>query len=419
MSTATLRPARTARIAAVLDAGSFKTVCLIAALDNNGNPARIAGVGVAPSQGIKSGTIVDLAAAESVIRTAVAQAEAMAGVRLDRIDLLVNCGAVASRTFAAAAQIPDGVVRADTLDRLLDAGRVNAASSGRQVLQLDAGGYRLDDGPLIAEVVGLPARRIAAHFCAVTADKPALVNLTRTVARCYLAPRGLVPGPLASAFAVTSDDERRHGVLVIDIGAGVTGFAMLRENRTVYAGTIPIGGAQVTVDIAHALRTPLEEAERIKALYGTVLIAQSDQHDVFTHAVTGHGEGFEQRSTKADLARIIQTRMAHLLHLVRDQLANAGLLDGSTARIVLCGGGSEIPGLQSFAEGVYRRPVREGRPQPISGLPPLFASAAFAGAVGVLRAVADSAAGDLPGAEGAEQRRGYIGRVGQWLKDGF
>jgi cell division protein FtsA len=111
--------------------------------------------------------------------------------------------------------------------------------------------------------------------------------------------------------------------------------------------------------------------------------------------------------------------MAQLLHLVRNQLASAGLLDGTAARIVLCGGGSEISGLQSFAEGVFRRPVREGRPQTISGLPPLYASAAFAGAVGVLRAVAESAVVDLPGALGLDAPRGYMGRVGQWLKDGF
>jgi cell division protein FtsA len=419
MSATTLRPARSGRFAAVLDAGSFKTVCLIAALDHEGRAARIVGVGIAPSHGIIAGSVRDLAAAEAAIRTAIAQAENMAGIRLEQIDLLLNGGNPASRTFAAAAPINDGVVTREAIDRVAAAGRAHATAHGRQLLQLDTLGYRLDGGPMMADALGLPAGRLAAHVQAMTADAPAIANLTRTVERCYLAPRHLIPGPIASALAVTSDDERRHGVITVDIGAGVTGISVFRNARPVFMSTVPMGGGDVTLDVVHSLLTPLEEAERIKTLYGTVLNAQSDQHDVFTYALTGGGEGLEQRSTKADLARIIQSRMAHLLHLVRDQLAGAGLLEGNAARIVLCGGGSEIPGLQSFAEGVFRRPVREGRPEPVSGLPPLYASAAFAGVVGVLRAVADSTAVDLPDAHGASAPKGYIGRVGQWLRDGF
>lgn len=416
---AALRPARSGRFAAVLDAGTFKTVCLIAALDHDGRAARIAGVGIAPSQGIVAGNIRNLAAAEAALRAAIAQAENMAGVRLEEIDLLLNGGNPASRTFAAAAPATEGVVTRDTLDRVAAAGRAHATTNGRQLLQLETLGYRLDGGPLIANALGLPASRIAAHIHAVTVDGPAVSNLTRTVERCYLRPRRLIPGPIASALAVTSEDERRHGVITVDIGAGLTGISAFRNGRPVFTATIPMAGGDVTLDVVHSLLTPLEEAERIKTLYGTVLNAQSDQHDVFTYATSGGGEGPEQRSTKADLARIIQSRMVHLLNLVRDQLANAGLLDGTAARIVLCGGGSEIPGLQSFAEGVFRRPVREGRPEPVSGLPPLYASAAFAGGVGVLRAVADSTASGLSDARGASAPTGYMDRVGQWLRDGF
>ncbi len=419
MSAPSRRPAANGRFAAVLDAGSFKTVCLIATLDAEGCPARIAGVGLAPSLGIKSGAIVDLAVAEGAIRSAIAQAETMAGIRLDQIDLVFNGGALHSHTFAAALPIADGIVSPQAVARVNAAGHAHATKDGRQLLQLETRGYRLDDGPLVAAPTGHSATRIAAHIFAISTERAPLVNLTRTVERCFLAPRRLVPGPIASAFAVTSEDERRHGVIVVDIGAAVTGIAVFQDSRAIFTGTTLLGGGHVTLDIVHALRTPLEEAERIKTLYGTVLNAQSDQHDVFTYAITGDGEGLEQRSTKADLARIIQSRMAQLLHLVRDQLASAGLLDGTTARIVLCGGGSEISGLQSFAEGVFRRPVREGRPQTISGLPPVYASASFAGAVGVLRAVADSTAVDLPGAQGTDAPRGYMGRIGQWLKDGF
>lgn len=411
------RPSR--RLAGVLDVGSFKTVCLIAVLDADGRPARMAGVGLSPSRGIKSGLIVDLAAAETTICDTIAEAERMAGVRLAEIDVAITCGRLSSGLFEVSTPVSGGVVEAASLARVEEAGRAYAERDGRRLIALSEFGYRLDGAVATRAPLGMAADRLAAGFHAVTADAPAIGNLAHTIQRCYLAPGRLVPGPLASALAVTSEDERRAGVIVLDIGAGVTGIAAFQDGRYIFTDTVAIGGGHITLDIVHALRTPLEEAERIKTLYGTVLNAQSDQHDVFTHAVTGEGEGIEQRTTKADLARIIQARMADLLHLVRDRLANAGLLNGSIARIVICGGTSELPGLQSFAEGVYKRSVRQGRPHPVSGLPPLVSSAAFAGAVGVLNAGAESAAHVLPTVRGAPAPQGYIGRVGQWLKDGF
>jgi cell division protein FtsA len=416
---AAVRPARSGRFAAVLDAGSFKTVCLIASCDPEGRPARIIGVGLVPSRGVRAGTIVDLAAAEAAVRCAIAQAETMAGVSLDTIDVHMNGGHLASRTFAVSAPTSEGVITRQTVSRVTSIGRGHGAPAGRSLLQLEMLGFRADAGALLADPIGIAAGRLTLNMHAVNVDTAAVVNLNRTIERTYLAPRRIIPGPIASALAVSSEDERRHGVIVIDIGAEVTGTTVFASGRSVFTGSVAMGGAHVTHDLVHALRAPLEEAERIKTVYGTVLKAQSDQHDVFTYAISAEGEGFEQRSTKADLARIIQSRMAHLLILVRDQLANAGLLDSNAAKIVLCGGGSEISGLQSFAEGVYGRPVRLGKPRPISGLPPLYSSAAFAGGVGVLRAVAESAADDLQEVGVAGSRQSYLDLVGRWLKDGF
>jgi cell division protein FtsA len=419
MTSSTARPRPSDRIIGVLDAGSFKTVCLIATVDAEGQPARIAGIGVTRSAGIKSGLIVDLAAAETAIGGAIAHAERMVGARLRHIDIAVNCGRLSSLCFAANAPVPGGVIERETVRRVSTAGRAHAQRNGRLLLQLETLGYRLDGATPTRDPVGMAAGRLTAQFHAITADPPAIGNLTRTVERCHLSPRRLVAGPAASALAVTSEEERRSGVVVIDIGAGVTGIAAFQDGQLIHTDTVAIGGEHVTLDIVHALRTPLEQAERIKTLYGTVVIAQSDQHDVFSYAVGGDGDGFEQRTTKADLARIIQARMADLLQLVRGRLANAGLLDASVARIVICGGGSGISGLQSFAEGILKCPVREGRPRKLPGLPPLYESAAFAGVIGVLSAGAESTANDLLGPDGDNASFGYFRQVGQWLKEGF
>ncbi len=409
----------TPRLTGALDVGSFKTICLIATTDRHGRPERIVSVGHVPSRGIKSGVIVDLAGAEYSIRTAIADAERMAGVRLAEVDVAVNCGRLGSRSFQASALVNGGVIDADTRARLADAARDYAERDGRRLVHLSELALRADGVPIAESSDGLAAERLSADFHAVTADAPALNNLGHTIGRCYLGCGALVPGPMASGLAVTSPEERRAGTVVIDIGAGVTGISAFLDGRYIYSECIAMGGGHITLDIAHALRMPLEEAERIKTLYGTVHIAQSDQHDVVTYAGLGGSDEIEQRTTKADLARIIQARMAALLQLVRERLADAGLTHVSAGQMVICGGSSELPGLIPFAEGFFRRPLREGRPRQISGLPPLVASAAFAGVVGVLEARAASAAHILPSTRATSRPQGYFGKVGQWLKDGF
>ena len=236
----------TNRCIGVLDAGSFKTVCLIATLDSEGQPARIAGVGHVPSAGIKSGVIVDLAAAERTIRAAIASAERMAGVRLSEIDIAVSGGGLTSHAFQAAIPLPSGVVTRQDVVKLAGAGRSYAERSGRRLLDLTEWGYRLDGGEPAIEPIGMAARRLAADLHAVTADLPAISNLTHTIERCYLVPGRLIPGPIASALAVTSADERRDGVIVLDIGAAVTGIAAFRDGRTICAESVAVGRGHLT-----------------------------------------------------------------------------------------------------------------------------------------------------------------------------
>ncbi len=405
-------------ITGVLDVGSFKTACLVV-LQEAARPPRVIGVAQVPTKGVKSGTIVDLALAEDTVRRAIAEAEAMSGCRLDWIDATVSCGRLTSVTFKARAKVAEGLVTQSHVVRLADAARQHLDRPGRHILYLRELGHDVDQVPAGRDPVGLSANRLSADFHAVICDSGPLGNLRHVIERCYLAPGEFVPAPLASALGVTSPAERESGVTVIDIGAGVTGVAVFEDGRYIFNDTIAIGGSHVTMDIARALHAPLEEAERIKTVYGTLINALSNQHDVFSYATADHGEGDVHRSTKADLARIIQARVAALFDLVRDRLASAGLADCATGGLVVTGGTSQLPGLPTFAETSFRRPVRVGLPHRVAGLPPMLCTPAFAALVGALDARDASFVRVPKSGPGAAQARGYLGRVGEWLKDGF
>src|SRR5438045_966960 len=107
----------------------------------------------------------------------------------------------------------------------------------------------------------------------------AVVDLERTVASSVSAVdaaeqmdgsevRDLLLEPLASSHAVLEADERNMGVVLMDIGGGTTDLALFHEGGIRHTAILPLGGANVTNDIAIGLRAPFDKAEELKVVHG-------------------------------------------------------------------------------------------------------------------------------------------------------
>jgi len=413
---------KNAAIVGLLDIGTSKIACLIAALEPGVEQplaarARVLGVGHMRSKGLKAGVITDLAEAEAAIRATIAQAERMAHVTLEEVFVSVSCGRLQSANFTATADIEGGVVRREDIDRLMGAARTYAERDGRTLVHLNRIGFRLDGVAGSSDPRGMAGQQLSADMHTVAADEGPVRNLLLVIDRCYLSARALVAAPYASAIAATSDEERRLGVTCIDIGGGTANVAAFLEGHFIHAATVPMGGHHITHDIAHALQMPLAEAERIKTLYGTMIPAQSDEHETFSFALAGEEEGARGRATKAQLAGIIRPRVADMLSLVRERLEQGGVSALAGDRVVLTGGTSGLVGLGEFAANTLGRPVRVAKPHQVGGLPQGVTSPAFSTVAGLLAVAA--AGGEQAGAYGSSEQVSYFGRVGQWLKAGF
>ncbi|MDQ8698069.1 cell division protein FtsA [Hyphomicrobium sp. LHD-15] len=405
------------RVTGVLDIGTSKIACLIAQVEPNG--VRVLGTGHQRAEGVKGGVIIDLDKAEQSARAAIAQAERMAGVELSEVHVAISCGRLKSHNFSAKADIENGLVAEADLDRLLKAGQAFVERGGRSLVHMNEVALRIDGAPGSRDPRGMAAHRLELDLHAVTADEAPLRNLLMAVGRCYLEVASHVPAPFASALAVTSEDERRLGVTAVDIGAGTTSIAMFAEDRFVHACSALLGGTQITFDIARALHAPLAEAERIKALYGTVISAPSDEHDVFSYPAAGDEEGVMHHMTKAELAEIVRPRVLAIVDHIRQRLEESEMTAYAGRCLVLTGGTSQLTGLADFVAAELGRPVRVAGPQAISGLPPALSSSAFSTAVGLLLAETHGAA-DRRIYKGREPEAGsYFKRVGSWLREGF
>ena len=363
-------------------------------------------------------------AAQQTVRTVVAQAERMARARLTSVHLAVGCGQPGSTTFSGHVEVADGIVQKRDVAALASGAEAFARRDGRVLLALNRIGYRLD-GLAATRPLGLAGHRLEADHHAVTVDDGPLRNLSLLVESCHLQIAGLVPAGYASALSTTTEEERRGGVICLDIGAGVTSIAVFADGHFVFADQIPTGGQHLTLEIARELGIPLAEAERIKALYGTLVSTASDEHDLVTYTVPDGDRGGQQQTTKAALGRILRLRMQGLVQQVAARIAASSIGRLPMVRVVLSGGGSRMLGLGDFVAtqiiaGGRGIAVRVAGPALLHGVVDEQSSPAFACLVGVLLAAQASPAtmrlrspGQVP------ERQGYMGRMERWLQESF
>lgn len=414
---------RNYRTFGLLDIGTSKTVAAVVVAEYAAGMAkpslRLAGLGMQRSKGVKAGVLTDLDEAEGVVRGVISQAERAAGTSVGGFTLSVSAGRISSVHCTARADIETGSVQEEDLARLVSAGESYAERNGRTLLHLNHLGYEVDGAQGVRDPLGLSARRISAGLHAVTADEAPLRNLLVLIDRSYGSCEGLVASPYASALGATTPEERQFGVTCIDFGAGTTSLALFADGRFTGVDVIPVGSQHITYDIAKALQTPLAEAERIKTLYGTLLNAQSDEHESFSYPIAGEEDDGSYETTKARLADIIRPRVHQILGLVRERLALNAASRYVGDKVVLTGGASQLIGLPGVVADAFGRSVRLGRPSDLLGLTASLSGPQLATLSG-LAIVAARGDGELNMARGRKTvTQGYLGRVGTWLKRGF
>ena len=424
-------PRRNALVAA-LDIGSSKVACLIARLrphppqqsfTRRSHAIEVIGFGHAAARGTKAGGVVNLDEAEESIRQTVDAAERMAKVEIESVVLAVASGRLASELFAAEIDMAGSAVSEGDIARVLAAGSRHSLRQGRAVLHSLPVGYSIDGGNGIRDPRGMLGSRFGVDMHVATTDITAARNLMLAVERCHLAVEAMVASPYVAGLSVLADDEADLGAAVVDMGAGTTTMAVFHGGKFVHAEGFALGGLHVTMDIARGLNAALADAERIKTLYGSVLLGGSDERDMITvPPINAEEREQAQFVSRATLVEIIKPRVEEILEMVRDRLAASPFASEPRGHVILTGGAAQLTGLPDLATRVLGRPVRVGRPLGISGLPDAAKGAAFAVAAGLL--VYPQAAH----LEHFEQRRrrtmmngssGYFSRVGQWLRESF
>lgn len=353
-----------------LDIGTSKVRVIIGEI-NNGN-INVIGVGSAESRGMKKGAIVDIDQTVYSIREAVDQAERMVDVSIHEVIVGIagNHIELQPSQGVVAVSSEDREIADEDVERVIQASKVVAIPPEREIIDVIPREFIVDGLGGINDPRGMIGVRLEMLGTIVTGSKTVIHNLLRCVEKAGLSIAGLYLEPLAAAEISLSRDEKNMGIVLVDVGAGVTTISTF-ENGYLSATTVfPIGGQHIVNDIAIGLRTETETAEQLLYKYGCAMIEEASEDQKFK--VKRIGSDLEKEYTQMDLAHIIESRVAEILSIVEDEVARLGYKGEIPGGFVLTGGVMSIPGAQELAKEELRSSVRIAIPEYIGVRSPSF-----------------------------------------------
>ncbi|HPG77446.1 MAG TPA: cell division protein FtsA [Piscinibacter sp.] len=398
-----------------LDIGTAKVMAVVAEVQADGE-LRIAGLGVAPTHGLKRGVVVNIDATVQSIQQALKEAEMMADCKITRVYTGITGSHIRGQNSTGMVIVRDKEVTPVDVARVVETAKAINIPNDQRLLLVQAQEFVID-GHEVKEPIGMSGGRLEVKVHIVTGAQSAAENIVKCVRRCGLEVDQLVLNPSASSHAVLTEDEKDLGVALVDIGAGTTDVAIFTDGAIRHTAVIPIAGDLITSDIAMALRTPTKDAEEIKIEYGVAKQLLADPSENLE--VPGLGDRAPRMLSRQALAGVIEPRIEEIYSLVHQVIRESGYEELLSSGIVITGGAAVMPGMVELGEDIFLKPVRKGIPTYHGPLADMIANPRSATVMGLLEEARLSRTRGQRAAQQVGSVQTLFGRAKDWFLGNF
>lgn len=348
---------RTTFIGAV-EIGTSKITVLIG--EYTGRELSIIGRGECTARGVIKGTVVDYKAASECTHSALQQAEREAGERIDHVFLAQTGGHLEGFYNEAAVNVKasDNMIEPGDVRTVCDLAKWKELPAGRMVVHHIRRPFRVDGRLVPGSPENLVGQKLEVGYWTVHGQEQRLADTIHVIRGFNLEVRELVLSSLASGHMVTTAEERQHGVLAIDLGAGTTDFVLYRDGAPHTTGVVPVGGAHLTNDLGIGLRLTESQAEKLKLRFGRANLHTKDKtQKVWLDGTFAIGD---RQFAQHVIEQITSARTWELLEVVKKKLGSAFSAETCAAGVVLTGGAAKLAGLTEVAAKVFGVPAHLG-----------------------------------------------------------
>ena len=403
-----------------LDIGTSKVLAMVAEiLPQQDSPAatlKVVGMGQAATAGMRRGVVVDIEATVQSIQAALKEAELMADCRITRVITGITGSHIRGQNSEGMVAIKDREVTQNDVSRVIETAKAVNIPTDQRLLLVEPQEFIID-GQEVKEPVGMSGIRLETKVHIVTGAQTAAENVIKCVRRCGLEVDAVVLHPLASSHAVLTEDEKELGVVLVDVGAGVTDVAIYTGGSIRHTAIIPIAGELITSDIAMALRTPTKDAEDIKIEHGVAKQLRAGVDERLE--VPGLGDRGPRMLSRQALAGVIEPRVEEIFSLVQQVVRDSGYEEVLSSGVVLTGGAALMPGMVELGEDIFLKPVRLGLPQYSGPLSDMVRSPRNSTAMGLLVEAQTQRQRGARIAQKSGSARTLMARVRDWFAGNF
>jgi cell division protein FtsA len=371
-------------IIAGLEIGTSKICVVVGELSADG-ALNIIGVGQSPSRGVRKGEVINPADAEEDLRVAVAEAEQMADVEIRSVYLGVTGGHIKgfnNRGFHPVVTEGNEISQEDVQDVVENAKAINLPAESTLIHSIRQH-FLVDGQGEVSDPVGMHGVKLEVDLHVIHGKTNRLQNAVRLVRATSLEVNDIVFNGLASSLALLTSEQKELGALAIDLGGGTTEYVVYSEGVVRHSGVLAIGGDHVANDLAYGLKISLRRAEKLKREHGSAILTEAARGRSIS--IT-NDLGLEIKQVKAEHVQMIMSaRLEEIFKVIAQELTEAGLFQFLRAGVVLCGGGSRVPGIVTLAEETFGMTVTLGQASAISGQATALNQPEFATAIGLVK----------------------------------
>ncbi len=367
-----------------LDIGTSWTRCVIGSVTRDGQ-LMVESISERPSEGVRSGSVVNIEQTLKIISAVVSDAELQAGTEVSSVILGVGGEHIKGiqSSGVVGIQSKDQEIKREDIRRSIDVARARDLPQDTEILHTLVQDFQVDSRSGIKDPIDMLGHRLDTRVLLVTGASSICQNLRKCVQKAGIQVQRMVLQSLADSEVVLGSDEKEMGAIVIDIGSGMTNAIAYLGGAPVYTGGISLGSDNVTGDIAYMLQLPRSAAESIKISDGcchTPSVREDEM--IITPAVGGKPS---IRLPRKELAKLIEPRMAEIFSMLSTELEQNGISGSFGAGVVLVGGGALLSGATELAAEIFRMPARIGFPEAINGLDRLYIDPRYSTLLGLLR----------------------------------
>ncbi|HEX5796940.1 MAG TPA: cell division protein FtsA [Candidatus Saccharimonadales bacterium] len=365
-----------------LDIGTSAVRCVIGTYDHaSDNPAiSVVGYGSSPNSGLRKGVIMHLDDVVGAIHEALTEAERISGIHVENVTVNINGPHVSSLDSKGVIAISTASKQITYEDRMRvqEAATIVQLPSNREIIQVFPKNYQVDGHDSIKDPVGMQGVRLEAETHIITAATPNLRSLDLALEKSNVYPSSHTVSGLAAAEMVLSRKQREAGAAVIDIGASTTNIAVIEDGEIQHVAVIPIGGINITNDLAIGLKVDLEIAEKVKLEHAALAGEGKNGRVSVEHEKRNHV--FESD----DVRMIVEARVEEIFEYVDKELKKIQRSQKLPGGVVLVGGSAKIPGIAEFAKEQLELPAKIGNLDNVAGITDDIQDLSFIVAVGLM-----------------------------------